>query len=160
MCGGQQLNRFEVQKMHRSRHLMLEEDRMHIVRRTLAVFLALWLIAPQVNAQVVTQSPSATQAAIDHALAEKAAAADADRQIIRQVLDRSEVKDVADRMGVDVHRLQSAVGVLNADELAQVAAQARQVDQNLAGGATTVVITTTTIIIALLIVIIIILLAD
>lgn len=133
---------------------------MQIVRRTLAVALALWLVAPQVNAQVLTNPQPTTQAAIDQALAERAAAADADRQVIRQVLSRTEVKDVADRMGVDIGRLQSAVGVLNADQLAQVAAQARQVDQNLAGGATTVVITTTTIIIALLIIIIIVLLAD
>ena len=132
---------------------------MQIVRRTVAVALALWLVAPQVNAQVVA-NPQPAQAAIDQALAERAATADADRQVIRNVLSRSEVKDVAGRMGVDIERLQAGVGVLNADQLAQVAAQARQVDQNLAGGATTVVITTTTIIIALLIIIIIVLLAD
>lgn len=132
---------------------------MQIVRRTLAVALALWLVAPQVNAQVVA-NPQPTQAAIDQALAERAATADADRQVIRNVLSRSEVKDVADRMGVEIERLQAGVGVLNADQLAQVAAQARQVDQNLAGGATTVVITTTTVIIALLIIIIIVLVAD
>lgn len=135
---------------------------MQIVRRTLAVALALWLVAPQVNAQVIAgpQPQSTTQTAIDRALAERAAAVDADRQMIRRVLDRSEVKDVADRMGVDIQRLQSGVGVLDADQLAQVAAQAREVDQGLAGGATTVVITTTTIIIALLVIIIIVLLAD
>lgn len=133
---------------------------MQMIRRTLAVALAVWLVAPQVNAQVITKPQPATQAAIDQALAERAAAADTDRQMIRRVLDRSEVKDVADRMGVDIQRLQSAVGVLDADQLAQVASQARQVDQNLAGGATTVVITTTTIIIALLIILIIVLIAD
>ena len=133
---------------------------MQIVRRTLAVALALWLVAPQVNAQVIAGPQSTTQTAIDRALAERAASVDADRQMIRRVLDRSEVKDVADRMGVDIQRLQSGVGVLDADQLAQVAAQAREVDQGLAGGATTVVITTTTIIIALLVIIIIVLLAD
>lgn len=133
---------------------------MQIVRKTLAVALALWLLAPQVNAQVIAKPQPATQAAIDQALAERAAAAAADRQVIRRVLDRSEVKDVAGQMGVDIERLQSAVGVLDADRLAQVADQARQVDQNLAGGATTVTITTTTIIIILLVVIILILIAD
>ena len=133
---------------------------MQIVRRTLAVALALWLVAPQVNAQVLTNTQPSQQAVIDRALAERATSADADRQVIRNVLSRAEVKDVADRMGVDIERLQAGVGVLDAEQLAQVAAQARQVDQNLAGGATTVVITTTTIIIALLIIIIIVLLAD
>ncbi len=130
---------------------------MLIVRRTLAVMLALWLAAPQVSAQVaVTQ----TQAAIDRALAGQAAAAEADREAIRRVLERSEVKEVAGRMGVDVARIQSSVGVLDAAELAQVAEQARAVDQSLAGGATTIVITTTTIIIALLIIILLVLIAD
>ncbi len=131
---------------------------MQIVRRILAVALALWLVASQVNAQVMT--PPATQAAIDQALGARAAAADADRLVIRRVLDRTEVRDVAARMGVDIERLQSSVGVLGADELAQVAAQARTVDQNLAGGATTIVFTTTTIIIVLLIVILIIVAVD
>jgi hypothetical protein len=133
---------------------------MQIVRKALAMALALWLVAPQVNAQVIAKPQSATQAAIDRALAERAAAADTDRQVIHRVLDRSEVKDVAGQMGVDIQRLQSAVGVLDANQLAQVASQAREVDRDLAGGATTVTITTTTIIIALLIIIIIVLIAD
>lgn len=131
---------------------------MQIVRRTLAVFLALWLVAPQVNAQVTTGSPA--QAAIDRALADRAASADADRETIRRVLDRSEVKDVAAKMGVDVVRLQSSLGVLSDAEVAQVVDQAKAVDDTLAGGATTVVITTTTIIIALLLIILIVLIAD
>ena len=132
---------------------------MQTVRRILALALALWLVAPQVNAQVTTTQP-ATQATIDQALAAHAAAADADRQVITRVLDRSDVRDVAARMGVDIQRLQSSVAMLGPDELAQVAAQARTVDQNLAGGATTIVITTTTIIIILLIVILILVAAD
>jgi|SRR5512132_3586559 predicted PurR-regulated permease PerM len=133
---------------------------MQTVRRVLAVALALWLVAPQVNAQVTTTTQPATQAAIDQALAARATAADADRQVIRRVLDRTDVRDVAARMGVDIQRLQSSVSVLGPDELAQVAAQARTVDQNLAGGATTIVLTTTTIIIVLLLVILIIVAVD
>ena len=137
---------------------------MQIVRRTLAIFLALWLVAPQVNAQVPataqTAPDGAVQSAIDRALADRAAQADVDRETIRRVLDRSEVRDVAARMGVEIARLQSSVSVLDPAELAEVAEQARAVDQNLAGGATTIVITTTTIIIVLLIVILIVLIAD
>jgi hypothetical protein len=131
---------------------------MQIVRRTLAVALALWLVAPQVSAQVVAGSQ--TQAAIDRALAARAATADADRETVRRVLARSEVKEVAGRMGVDISRLQSSVGVLSDTEVAQVIDQARAVDQSLAGGATTIVITTTTIIIALLLIILLVLIAD
>lgn len=131
---------------------------MQIVRKTLAIVLALWLVAPQVNAQVV--AGSSAQAAIDRALAGRAAALDADRELVRRVLGRSEVKEVAGRMGVDIARLQGSVGVLTDAEIAQVVQQARAVDHSLAGGATTIVITTTTIIIVLLVVILLVLIAD
>jgi hypothetical protein len=140
-------------------YLTVEEDRMQTVRRTLAVFLALWLVPPHAIAQVSTTG-SHTQAAIDRALATRAAAVEADRDTLRRVLDRSEVKEVAGRMGVDLSRLQSSIGVLDGAELAQVVEQARAVEEGLAGGATTIVITTTTVIIVLLIVILIVLVAD
>jgi hypothetical protein len=133
---------------------------MQIVRKGLAIFLMMWLIAPRVSAQPIASSSSDGQAAIDRALAARAAAVDADRDVVRRVLDRTEVRDVAARMGVDIARVQASVSLLDAAELAQAADQARAVEDTLAGGATTVVITTTTIIIALLIVIIIVLLAD
>lgn len=134
---------------------------MQSVRRIVAVALALWLAAPQVNAQSLpSAAPGQAQAAIDQALAAQAAVAAADRATIRRVLERSEVRQVAERMGVEIDRLQAGVGMLNATELAEVAEHARTVDQNLAGGATTIVITTTTIIIILLIVILIVLIAD
>jgi hypothetical protein len=132
---------------------------MQIVRRSLAVVLTLWLAAPHASAQQVAPARPHELVVIDQALAARAAQAATDRTAIRRVLDRSEVKEVAGRMGVDITRIQSSVSLLDAAELAQVADQARAVEEVLAGGAT-VVITTTTIIIALLVVIIIILLAD
>jgi hypothetical protein len=74
--------------------------------------------------------------------------------------DRPAVKDVAGRMGVDLRQAKHAVITMNAEQLAQVAAQAKSVDQALAGGASNVVISTTTIIIALLVVILIIVAVD
>jgi hypothetical protein len=130
---------------------------MHFARKTLAVFLSLWLIAPSAGAQ---QTHVADRAALDEAVAAAAARADADRAQVRRVLARQEVKDVAARLGVDLTRADSAIRLLDGAELAQAAQYAAQIEEDLAGGATTVVITTTTIIIILLIVIIIILLAD
>ncbi len=130
---------------------------MQIVRKTLAVFLSLWLIAPSAGAQ---QTHVADRAELDQAVAAAAARAESDRAAIRRVLARQEVKDVAARLGVDMTRADSAVRLLDGAELTQAAEYASQIEQDLAGGATTVVITTTTIIIILLIIIIIILLAD
>lgn len=130
---------------------------MQIVRKTLAVFLSLWLIAPSAGAQ---QTHVADRAALDQAVAAAAARAEADRAAIRRVLARQEVKDVAAKLGVDMTRADLAVRLLDGAELTQAAEYASQIEQDLAGGATTVVITATTIIIILLIVIVIILLAD
>jgi branched-subunit amino acid ABC-type transport system permease component len=130
---------------------------MQIVRKTLAVFLSLWLIAPSAGAQ---QTHVADRVALDQAVAAAAARAEADRAAIRRVLARQEVKDVAAKLGVDMTRADSAVRLLDGAELTQAAEYASQIEQDLAGGATTVVITATTIIIILLIIIVIILLAD
>lgn len=130
---------------------------MQIVRKTLAVFLSLWLIAPSAGAQ---QTHVADRATLEQAVAATAAQAQADRETIRRVLARQEVKDVASRLGVDLTRADSAIRLLDGAELAQAAQYASQIDEDLAGGATTLVLTATTIIIILLIVIIIILLAD
>lgn len=130
---------------------------MRIVRKTLAVFLSFWLIAPSAGAQ---QAHVADRAALDQAVAAATARADADRAAIRRVLARQEVKDVAAKLGVDMARAESAVRLLNGTELAQAAEYASQIEQDLAGGATTVVITATTIVIILLIIIVIVLLSD
>jgi hypothetical protein len=133
---------------------------MQIVRKSLAVVLALWLVTPPVGAQPLTaDQPAAEQVAIDRALAERAATTEADRDAVRRVLDRSEVKEIASRMGLDIAQLQASVATLDPAQLAQAADQARAVDQNLAGGAT-VVVTTTTIIIVLLLIILLVVIAN
>jgi hypothetical protein len=96
-------------------------------------------------------------AALSAALASKADAEDAQRAQVRRVLDRDEVRQVADRLGLDVTRASSAVGMLGGDDLAQAAQQAGAVDAALAGGQTTIVISLTALLLILLIVI---LLAD
>ena len=75
-------------------------------------------------------------------------------------LDHPEVAAVAGRAGLDLKRAASAVATLDAQQLAQVAAQARQVDEALAGGQSRIVISTTLVIIALLVLILIIVAVD
>lgn len=74
------------------------------------------------------------------------------------MLAHPEVANVARRAGIDLRRVTGAAAMLGGEELARVAAQARQVERELAGGQRT--ISTTTIIIALLVVILIIVAVD
>ena len=108
---------------------------------------------PRVSAQI---SHAAPQSAIDAALQQHVAAADADRAAVLRLLERAEIKAVASEAGLDLRKATSAVATLNAAELAQVAAQAQQVDQALAGGQSRIVISTTLLIIALLVLIVLI----
>lgn len=129
---------------------------MKVVRRSLAVLLAVLVSAPVANAQQHVIGKSA----LDKAVQERVARDQADRDAITTLLQRQEVKEVAQQAGLSIEKATAAVATLEGDDLRQVASQARDVNNELAGGATTVVITTTTIIIILLIVIVIILLAD
>ena len=96
------------------------------------------------------------RSALASAVAERAAAGDAQRAAIQEVLARPDVRGVAAKAGVNVDRLAAQVATLNGAELAQVADAAQRVNQAdspLVGGASTIVISTTTIIIVLLLII-------
>ena len=122
-----------------------------------AVLLMVLIAVPRADAQT---SHAASQAAIDSALQEHVASQAVDREAILRVLDHPEVKGVAERADLDLRRATSAVATLDATQLAQVAAQAQQVEQALAGGQSRIVISTTLIIIALLVLILIIVAVD
>ena len=79
--------------------------------------------------------------------------ADADRQSIQILLKRAEVRRIAGSAGLDLERASAAAAVLSGPSLEKLAAQARVVDANLAGGSNTIVISATTVIIILLIII-------
>jgi hypothetical protein len=128
---------------------------MKIVRRSLAVCLAILLIAPTVGAQEHVISTSA----LDKAVQERASREQSDREAILSLLQRPEVRDIAAKAGLSLDKAQTAVSTLQGNDLQQAAEQARQVENDLAGGSTTVVISTTTIIIVLLIVILIVVIA-
>ena len=129
---------------------------MRIVRRLLAVCLAVLFMAPAVSAQdhVIGQS------ALDKAVQQRVSQEQADRDAILSLLQRSEVRDIASKAGISLDTATAAVATLHGQDLQQAAQQARQVQNELAGGASTVVISTTTIIIVLLLVILIVAIAD
>ena len=76
------------------------------------------------------------------------------------IVVQAEVRQMAAKAGLSVERAETAVATLQGDDLHQIASQARQAQNNLAGGASTIVISTTTIIIVLLVIILIVLIAD
>ena len=129
---------------------------MKFVRGSLAVILAVLVSAPVATAQQHVIGKSA----LDKAVQERAARDQADRDAIRTLLERQDVREVARQAGLSIEKATAAVSTLQGDDLRQVAAQANTVNNDLAGGATTVVITTTTIILILLLVILILLIAD
>jgi hypothetical protein len=119
----------------------------------LVVLLSL-LAMPRIQAQA---SHTASQSAIDAALQQHVSTASADRADLLRVLGNPEVKAVAEKAGLDLRRATTAVASLDGQELTQLAAQARQVDQALAGGQSSVTISTTVIIIGLLVLILLVL---
>ena len=131
--------------------------RMRTFTSVLVILLSIVVAMPRVQAQA---SHTASQTAIDAALQEQVSSAAADRADVQRVLANPEVKAVADAAGIDLRRASTAVASLEGEQLSQIAAQARQVDQALAGGQSKIVISTTMIIIALLVLILLIVALD
>ena len=130
---------------------------MRLVNQLLVLPLcALMMMSTSAFAQ---QQHAVDPGAIAGAVAQHAAAQDADRAAVRDALTRPEVREIASHMGVDLTRADAAVATMSGADLQQAASAARQVNSSLVGGASTIVISTTTIIIALLIIIIIIIAA-
>ncbi len=97
-----------------------------------------------------------TPAEMRQAIAGQAQTDQQNREAVVGVLQRTQVREVAGRLGLTVASAQTAVATLNSVELAQAADAARQAEVQLSGG-NTVVISLTTL---LLIIIIVILVAD
>ena len=102
------------------------------------------------------QEQAIRRAYVDAALQQHVTATDADREAVLRLLERSEIKAVAGDTGIDLRKASDAVATMSPRELADVAVQARQVDQALAGGQSKVTISTTFLIIALLVLILLI----
>jgi hypothetical protein len=108
---------------------------------------ALGLTAP-VFAQARTAVSSAE---LDAAVTERPVAV---REAVRELLATDQAQEVANRMGVSVSELSTAVTSLDEASLRRIAEQAGIKDEVLAGGADRIVISATTAIIILLIIII------
>ena len=122
----------------------------------LIVALTLVFVVHASSADAQT-SHSAPQSAIDAALQQKVSSEAADRETVLRLLDRPEVQSVAGDAGLDLRRAKDAVGTIDAKELTDIAAQAAQVEQALAGGQSSVTISTTFLIIGLLVLILLVL---
>ena len=90
--------------------------------------------------------------------AEHAAKKQADRQMILDVLAREEVRQVAKSAGLPIEKAASVVATLDGTELAQVTAQAQQVNDALAGGQA-ITMSVWLIILVLLVIILVVLIA-
>jgi hypothetical protein len=104
-------------------------------------------------------SHAALQSILDSAVQDHVTKEASDRETVQRLLERPEVESMAKDFGVDLRRAQSAVSMLDAEQLAAAAAQARQAEKGLAGGQSSITISTTMIIIGLLILILIIVIA-
>lgn len=99
----------------------------------------------------------ATQADLDGAIVKTLAQENAARQTITTLLQRDDVRSMAEGYGLDLRRAEAAVGTLQGDELQRLSLLATDANSQLAGGDRVISISLVTL---LLIVIIIILLAD
>jgi hypothetical protein len=112
--------------------------------------------APSADAQV---SHAAPQSILDSAVQDHVTNEATEREAVQRLLERPEVQSLAKDVGLDLRQAKSAVSTLNAEQLATVAAQARQAEQALAGGQSSITLSTTMIIIGLLVLILIVVIA-
>jgi hypothetical protein len=123
----------------------------------LVLLLSTLIVVPRAQAQT---SHAATQAAMDAAVQQHVASTASDREDVLRVLSLPQVKAVAGQAGLDLRKATTAVATLEGDNLKNAAAQARQVEQTMAGGQSRIVLSTTVIIIALLVLILLIVAID
>jgi hypothetical protein len=125
--------------------------------RTLASIVvlssSLFAVIPPVYAQI---SHAAPQSALDAAVQNHSAAVAADRETVTRLLQRPDVRALAGDLALDLRRAESAIATLDGPLLTDLAAQARQAEQALAGGQSSITISTTMIIIGLLVLILLI----
>jgi hypothetical protein len=128
-------------------------------RKSVCVALAVMMMLPCGTA-FAAGTPKAvksvvTGAELYEAMSARTAGDPASRESIQKLLDRSDVRRVAARAGIDLGQVRSAVSVLSGQDLQVVANQAQRVNDALVGGSGTVVVTSTALIIGLLVLIIV-----
>jgi hypothetical protein len=114
------------------------------------------LFALAISLPLSAQQHVADQATLDQVVADHVRQKADDREAIRRVLEIEQVREVVEGAGLDLRRAETAVAALDDAEAGLIAAQARAVNDVLAGGQSTVTISTTVIIIGLLVLILLI----
>ena len=104
------------------------------VKQLTAVTLILSLGIGTGTASAQERRPVVNHAEIDQVLAVKTEADEGARASIRTLLGRAEVRAMADEMGLDLRRAESAVSTLEGRALARVANQAAAANDLLVGG--------------------------
>ena len=97
------------------------------------LLLALALAAPLALAADPPSGP-VSQTELDQAVARKLAADDSAREGIRRLLQRDDVRKLAQGYGLDAERAEGAVGTLQGDELQALSAESAALETQLAGG--------------------------
>jgi hypothetical protein len=123
---------------------------MHLNKLIALALVPLFLISSPALAQ---QARVVDDAAMSQALAEKAATEDAQRELVRLVLDRADAREMAAQMGLSAERADAAVATLSSAELATLAQHAAGVEAAALAGGNTIVISTVTLLLILIIVI-------
>ena len=130
--------------------------------RTMREVVVTMLVAVMLAPSLAYAGQAAAQATAPQSLsaiaAEHAAKKQADRQVILDVLARPEVRQVAESAGLPIEKAASVVATLDGKELAQVTAQAQQVNDALAGGQA-ITMSVWLIILVLLVIILVVLIA-
>src|SRR5262245_57997168 len=93
------------------------------LRRPIALALTCVSLAASAPVTALTPDQVVNRTDIERAL-QRRSQADVQRETIRALLRRPEVRSVAAESGLDLKRAESAVGVLQGDELARLARQA------------------------------------
>ncbi|MDX1546209.1 MAG: hypothetical protein R3247_04440 [Rhodothermales bacterium] len=127
--------------------------------RILASLTFTFILALAAGPALAQQAQMLTDEALHEAVVDGAAAEEAQRALIRSLLQRDDVRALAAEHGLDVVRAENAVGTLSGPELARLAPYAAQAHTSLAGAQDRIVISATTLIIVLLLIILILILA-
>lgn len=123
------------------------------IRKLMAVFL-IAALAPSTSA-LADERHAVSRSALADAVSGRLLQQDADRAVVRQAIERPEVRDMATKLGVDLDRTRAVVDTLSDEDLRQAAEAATQINQALVGGQTMTFSVTTIIIILLAIILII-----
>lgn len=122
------------------------------IHRSIFLALALTVLILGVPMRAAASGHVVGSTEIQQTLERQASQPDADREAIQTLLRNPQVRRIAGSAGLDLTRASAAAATLSGSSLAQVAAQAREMNERLAGG-DYLIISTTAIIIALLIII-------